>query len=347
MIAEGSSNRCVWWWTQHLESDVNEKVEIKQSRGLRGETIRDMLEEMEKLAAGTDCKNFFYELHLNPAPGELLTDEQWEQARLKAEKAHGFEGQPFFEVRHTKTAKGGHTTEHPHYIYFRVNLETGLTISDSYDARKNHAIAREIEREFGLRKVSGPYDREPGTPRPKRAPKRWESYRADQSGISIEDIKAEIAPLRQESANGHQFKTALEQHGYILALGDRKTAGELTLMIIDPAGDDHSLARRLGMKTKELNEFMRDVDRETLPTISQAQAIQQERKIAALEAERDRYNQKWEQAVMNAAIEQEKLGWVSKGGKCASDIYICGLCYRVFQGYFYGVLYVVRYPVCV
>ena len=207
---------------------------------------------------------------------------------------------------HTKVGKAGHTHEHPHYIYFRVDLETGMTISDSYDARKNHAIAREIERELGLQKVIGPYDHEPGTPRPKRAPKRWESYRADQSGISIEDIEAEIAPLRQESENGQQFKAALESHGYILALGDRKIAGELTLMIIDPAGDEHSLSRRLKIKTKELNEFMRDVDRETLPTITQAKEMQEDRKIAALEADRDRYHQAWEQAVMNAAIEQEQ-----------------------------------------
>jgi hypothetical protein len=34
-----------------------------------------------------------------------------------------------------------------------------------HDARKNHAIAREIKRELGLEKVTGPYDREPDAPR--------------------------------------------------------------------------------------------------------------------------------------------------------------------------------------
>jgi Relaxase/Mobilisation nuclease domain len=303
----GSSNRCIWWWENHLQSDVNEKVELVQSYGLRGQTIREMLKEMEALAAGTDCKNFFYQININMAPGEHLTKEQQDRARVIAEKAHGLEGQPFFEVRHTKIARAGHIHEHPHYIYLRVNLETGKTISDSFDAPKNHAIAREIEREFGLQKVIGPYDREPGTPRPKRAPKRWESYRARQSGLDIENIEAEVTELRQESQNGREFKAALENHGYILALGDRKTAGELTLMIVDPAGDEHSLARRLpGVTSKQLNEFMRDVDRETLPTIRAAQEQQQERKIAGLEAERDRYNQRWELAVMNAAIAKEE-----------------------------------------
>jgi hypothetical protein len=303
VIVNGSSNRCVWWWTQHLEAENNDSVRIGQSRGLRSESVYDMLCEMQSLAAGTDCKNFFYQMNLNPSPGEHLTREQWDHVREKAEKTHGLEGQPFFEVWHVKYGR-----EHPHYIYLRVNLETGNTISDSYDARKNHALAREIEREFGLQKVVGPYDREPGTPRPERAPKRWEMYRAMQSGIDIADITAEITELHQQSENAREFRAAIESHGYILARGDKKTGGELTLMIIDPAGDEHSLVRRLkGVTTKQLNDFMRDVDREALPDIRQAQAIQQERKIAALEAECDRYNQAWENAVMNAAIEKEKI----------------------------------------
>ena len=60
MIVNGSSDRCVWWWTQHLESEDNDKVRIVKSYGLRSETIRDMLEEMQEMAAGTDCQNFFY-----------------------------------------------------------------------------------------------------------------------------------------------------------------------------------------------------------------------------------------------------------------------------------------------
>jgi hypothetical protein len=303
VIVNGSSNRCVWWWTQHLESEKNEKVRIAQTHGLRGENIRDMLEEMRTLAAGTDCQNFFYQMNLNPAPHEHLTEKEWDQAREIAEKKHGLEGQPYFMVVHTK-----HGREHPHYIYFRVNLETGKTISDSHDARKNHAIAREIERELGLQKVIGPYDRDRDGTRPERAPKRWEMYRADQSGITIESIEAELAQLRPQCDKGKAFHAALDRHDYILARGDRVTAGQPTLMIIDGAGNDHSLARRLGMKTKDLNQFMRDVDRAALPDIAQAKTIQQERVIARLEAERAtvRDDIQWEKALDRAAIEKEE-----------------------------------------
>jgi hypothetical protein len=303
VIVNGSSNRCVWWWTQHLESEKNEKVRIAQTHGLRGENIREMLEEMRALAAGTDCQNFFYQMNMSLAPHEHLTEKQWDQAREIAEKKHGLEGQPYFVVVHTK-----HGREHPHYIYFRVNLETGKTISDSHDARKNHAIAREIERELGLQKVIGPYDREPDKGRPERAPKRWEMYRADQSGITIESIEGELAQLRPLCGNGKAFHAALDRHDYILARGDRTTAGEPTLMIVDRAGDEHALARRLRTKTKDLNEYMRDVDRAALPDIARAKTIQQERAIARLEADRAtvRDDIQWEKALDRAAIEKEE-----------------------------------------
>jgi hypothetical protein len=215
VIINGSSNRCVWWWTQHLESKDNDRVRIKESHGLRSESVRGMLEEMQTMAAGTDCRNFFYQMNLNLAPGEELMEQQWDRIRQIAEKQHRLEGQPYFVIEHVK-----HGRPHPHYVYLRVNLETGLTISDSHDARKNHAIAREVEREFGLQKTIGPYDLEPGMQRPKRGPKRWESYRAAQSGLSIEDIEAQLTRLRQQCDSGKAFHAGLEREGYILALGD-------------------------------------------------------------------------------------------------------------------------------
>ena len=89
MIVNGSSNRCVNWWVDHLQSEVNEKFEIVKSHGLRGETIRDLLEEMQTLAAGTDCQNFFYQINMNPAPGEHLTQKDWDRARQITEEQHG------------------------------------------------------------------------------------------------------------------------------------------------------------------------------------------------------------------------------------------------------------------
>jgi hypothetical protein len=298
MIVNGSSNRCVWWWAQHLESDVNEKVRIVDSHGLRPGNIRDMLEQMMDLTQGTNVRNGFYQINMNPAPGEHLSEREWERAREIAEQKHGLEGQPYFMVMHTK-----HGREHPHFIYSRVDLETGKAISDSHDARKNHAIAREIERELGLEKVIGPYDRDPNAPRPERAPKRWEMYRGMATGIDPRDIAAEVTELFHQSDSGPAFKATLEQHGYELVTGRRG------LLILDSAGKEHSLSRRCGITAKELNAFMLDVDRDGLPTLERAQERFQERKVASLQADRDTVRDEinWQEALSKAAIDREKI----------------------------------------
>jgi len=297
VIINGSSNRCVWWWTQHLESEENDKVRVAKSFGLRSDNIHDMLEEMMDLAQGTRCENPFYQMNFNPAPGEHLTEKDWDQARQIAEKKHGLEGQPYFMVMHVKYGR-----EHPHFIYSRIDLENMRAISDSKDARKNHAIAREIERELGLQKVIGPYDREPGTPRPPRAPKKYEMYRDKQHGLDTRDITAEVTELRQQSENGKAFQAALESHGYQLVTGNRG------LLILDTAGNQHSLARRCGIPMKEVLDFMRDVDLKALPTLEQGKALHQERKLAGLEADRATVKQEieWEEALDRAAIQKEE-----------------------------------------
>ena len=98
MIVNGSSNRCVSWWTQHLQSEVNEDVRVVQSYGLQSDDIHDMLEELMDLARGTRCQNAFYQINMNPAPGERLTEQDWDRARQIAEKAHGLEGQAFVDL---------------------------------------------------------------------------------------------------------------------------------------------------------------------------------------------------------------------------------------------------------
>ncbi len=299
MIVNGSSNRCVSWWSQHLEADVNEKVEIIAVHGLRPDDIENMLEQMMDFATGTKCQNAFYQMNFSPAPNEQLTEKQWQRVREIAETKHGLQGQPYFIVMHTK-----HGEQHIHTIHSRISLETGKAISDGNDAKTNHAIARAVEWEFGLQQVIGPYDREPGTPRTEPAPKRWEMLRGMKTGIDPRDIAAEVTALFQQSDNGQAFKAALEQHGYELVTGKRG------LLILDCAGKDHSLARRIeGVNTKELNAFMRDVDRAALPTIEQAKAAFQDRKIAGLEADHATVAREiqWEEKIAQAAIEKEKV----------------------------------------
>jgi hypothetical protein len=56
----------------------------------------------------------------------------------------------------------------------------------------------------------------------------------------------------------------------VLCRGDRRD-----FCIIDPAGHDHSLARRIeGVKAAELRAFMGDIDRDALPSVAEGREAQ-------------------------------------------------------------------------
>jgi len=303
IILNGASYRCVWWWTQHFEDDVeNVRTEIIKSEGLASEDIRDKMLEMQLMAEGTRCKNFMWIADLSPSPGvsRRFSAAEWERARAIAEKFRGLEGQAYFVIEQEK-ADG---RIHRHAIWSRVDVETGRARPDGWDSEICHAASKAIREELGLQPLPSPFDKDREGPRPKRAPKRWEMYRGMKSGLDPRDITAQVTELYHQSDNGRAFHAALEQQGYVLARGDRRG-----FVILDSAGDDHSLARRIeGVNTKELDAFMRDVDHEALPTVEQGRAQRQERTIAALEADRAsvRDEIRWEEALDRAGIEKEE-----------------------------------------
>jgi hypothetical protein len=299
VIINGRSRRCVWWWSKHLQNtEENESVRVVKVEGLASEGIYDLLREIEAQGLGTKAQNPMWIAVLNPGPHESLTEEQRDRAREILEQERGLTGQPYFLVEHEKNG-----WKHWHVVYSRIDSERMRALPDGLDAKICHGAARKIEIELGLEKVIGPYDREPGTPRPPRAPAPWEMYRGMQTKIDPRDIAAEVTELYHQSQTGKEFHAALEDHGYQLATGRRG------LLILDSAGKEHSLVKRIdGVKTAELNAFMREVDRAALPTVEQAKEHYQQRKIEGLEADRAtvRHEIEWEEALSKAAIAKEK-----------------------------------------
>jgi hypothetical protein len=301
VIIKGRSNRCTWWWSQHLQdTEENERVRIAKIDGLVSNNIDDLLHEIEAhgLGLGGNAKNPFWIAIVNPGPKEHLTEQDRDRAVEILAKERGLTGQPYFVVEHDK--KGW---KHWHVVWSRIDAEHMRLLSDRFDAKVCHAASRKIENELGLERVIGPFDREPGTPRPPRAPEAWEMYRGMKTQIDPRDIGAEVTELYRQSQNGREFQAELERHGYQLVTGRRG------LLILDSAGHEHSLARRIeGVKTAEINAFMRDVDRAALPTLEQGKAQFQERKIAGLEADRAtvRDEIEWQEALDRAGIAKEE-----------------------------------------
>lgn len=296
MIINGGARRNWRFFAKHLmRTDENERVSIAEVRGLAGDTPLEALREMDALASGTRCKDFFYHANLNPRDEERLTQEQWEQAVDTLERNLGLEGQSRLVVEHEKQGR-----IHRHVLWSRIDPDSMTAISDSHNFAKHAATARELEKEFDLEPVR-PVLLEPDGPRPERRPKNWETFRGHKSGITPDEVKAEVTAIWQETDSGKAFRTALAQHGYALAAGDKRD-----FCIIDPAGQEHSLARRIqGAKAKEIRERLADIDRDALPRVGDGRAerrTDKKRVAAAVDSGADK---KRIEATINAARASE------------------------------------------
>jgi hypothetical protein len=276
VIINGNSRQNFRFFATHLmRTDQNQRVEIREMRGVFGGTLLEALREMDAVASGSRTENFMYHANLNPSEGEELTAQQWQDAVDRLERNLGLEGHARVVVEHEKDGR-----THQHVIWNRIDPDTMTAASDSFNYRRHEQTAREIEEAFGLAHVDSVLVKDRDTPRPERRPKDYETFRAQKTKIDPKEVQAELTALWQEADSGLAFKAALEEAGYILARGDRRD-----FVIIDQAGSDHSITRRTGAKAAAVRDRMADVDRTGLPTVAEARALARQSADAAGNAE--------------------------------------------------------------
>jgi hypothetical protein len=263
MIINGGSRSNAQFFAKHLtNAEGNERVTLCEIRNLAAQNVAEAFREMEAIALGTQCKNYFYHANLNPLSNETLTDEQWNRAVNLLEENLGLAGHARFIVEHSKKSR-----THRHVVWLRIDVSLMLAVEMTDDYEKHQATARQLEREFGLergRSVLGPHKVK--GKRPARRPQPWETFRGQKSGIDPHAMTEHVTALYRGSKDAAAFADALAQHGYRLARGDRRD-----FCIVDAAGHVHSLARRLnGVAADRLAQFMGDVQPESLPTVADA-----------------------------------------------------------------------------
>lgn len=213
----------------------NERVRLVEVTGFAHDDVGDAFRDMKAIAKGTRCENYFYHADMNPREGEYLTDEQWAGAVNTLETELGFNGQPRLVFEHEKEGR-----THRHVIWQRIDVDSMTALPDSLTYQKHERAARQIEANCGLEPVESVLVKDRETPRPERRSKNFEGFRGVKSGLTPDQVKAEVTALWERTDSGASFMAALTENGYILCRGDRRD-----FCIVDPAGDEHSLARRV------------------------------------------------------------------------------------------------------
>ena len=176
-------------------------------------------------------------------------------------------GQPRAVVAHVKEGRA-----HVHIAWSRIDGETLRAIPDSFNYLRHELVARELEDEFGHRRVQGAHIGKNGD-RPDRTPSHAEMQQAGRSGLDPRQAKAQLTEIWNRTDSGKAFCAAAEEQGWAMARGDRRD-----FVLVDLTGEPHSLARRIdGAKAKEIRARMGDVDAASLPSVEEAKALQRER----------------------------------------------------------------------
>jgi hypothetical protein len=302
VIIKGKAVGSVRHWSRYLpEAGENEKIVEHEIRGTVSHDLKGALEEMRDLASVTRSQgNFLYHASLNPRADEKLSPEQWMRAIDLVEECMELSGHQRIVYEHVKEGR-----QHFHVLWNRVDPNT-LTIQDIKGDRYTlRRAANELEREFGLTptKAVRYYD-------DARPYEEWEKDRAARSKIDVKAMKAELTELWLATDCGKAFIAAIEERGYAIAKGDRRD-----FVVLDPAGDVHSLARRLeGVRVAEVRARFADVDRDGLPDVEQARLAQRARFLDhAGVFDRDAAEQAWEARLAANAIAHDRAA--EAGGK--------------------------------
>ncbi|MBI3657344.1 MAG: relaxase/mobilization nuclease domain-containing protein [Acidobacteria bacterium] len=236
----------------------NERVEVWQAVGLaEGLTLQKILGSYELSAEQSRCQKPLYHVQLRTDEGEPLTREQWLAAVEKLEERLGLTGYDRVIVAHTKDEQA-----HVHVAWNRIDYQTGLAAELNHDARKRLDVARELERDFGLREL-----RRAGQG---RLSQKEETF-AIRHGKDPQLLKDIMQTCWRHAENGQEFTAHLDAYGMTLVKGDRRD-----FLIVDREGDYYAVTRVTGSRAKEVREKLSDLDREQLPSLQQAQAAAKE-----------------------------------------------------------------------
>ena len=230
---------------QHLQKDENEHVEIHELRGFAADTLNGALNEIYALSRGTSCRQFMYSLSVNPPPKEQVSTTDILDAIERSERKLGLDDQPRAIVFHEKEGR-----RHAHAVWSRIDTDEMKAIQLSFDHTKLVSLSRELFIEHG-------WQMPPGLAKESmRDPKNFtlaEWQQAKRVGKDPRAIKTAFQDAWAISDSAVGFAHALEERGYKLARGDRRS-----FVGVDVHGEAYSIARQTGVRTKDVRARLGD-----------------------------------------------------------------------------------------
>jgi len=240
MILKASQRGGASQLARHLMNDLdNDHISIHGMRGFVADDLLGAFKEIEAISKGTRCRQYLFSLSLNPPQHAQVSKVDFLQAIDDIEAKLNLKGQPRAIIFHEKNGR-----RHAHLVVSRIDASQMKSINLPHFKSKLQDVARDLYRRHGWEMPEGLKAKQNHDPlsyglvecaqakRVKRDPKR---------------IKEIFQQCWAQSDCKDSFAHALAEQGYILAKGDRRG-----FVAVDRNGEIYSVARWVGIKTKEL-----------------------------------------------------------------------------------------------
>ena len=238
-----------------MNLEDNDHVHIHEIRGFISDDLYGAYDEAHGISLGTRCKKFLYSLSLNPPETENVSIEVFEQAIERIEQKLGFSGQPRTIVFHEKKGR-----RHAHVVWSRIDAATMTAIDPFEDKLKLNEIGRELFIEHGWDMPDGYKRKEDADP---FNYSHAEHQQAKRAKCDPKKLKRIFAECWERSDSMASFASALQEHGLILAKGDRRG-----FVAVDAQGEVYSVSKWVGIKAKEVRGKLGE--RDDLPNVEEA-----------------------------------------------------------------------------
>ena len=292
---------------RHLMKPENERVEVDELRGFVADDLDGAFQESYAISRGTKCKQFLFSLSLNPPKDADVSNEEFKRAIDQAEAKLGLTGQPRAVVFHDKRGDDGELRRHAHAVWSRIDALEMKAVPLPHSKRKLLDVARGLYLEHGWTMPRGLAVTGARDPR-NFSLAEWQQ--AKRIGEDPRLIKAAFQDAWAISDSKTAFANALQERGYWLARGDRRG-----FVAVDHHGEVHSIAKRVGVRTKAVRERLGDM--EALPSVADTKieiALAMQAKMAEFRSE---IAQKEDQESEEAARRREALKARQQGERAA------------------------------
>ncbi len=139
-----------------MNAEDDEYVELADLRGAITDDLPGAFAEWEAQAGTTKCRNYLYNLSVNPDPAQgPLPRSLHDDYIARVEAALGLEGQARAVVYHIKEDRYGQGREHCHVVWSRIDSQECKAIHMAFDHDKLMTVTRQFARDHGIELAPG------------------------------------------------------------------------------------------------------------------------------------------------------------------------------------------------